>query len=156
VIRQSSTVQSADGQFSSVQPLLREAPESVEPSSPQILVVDDATVVRLYYRQILEAEGYRVDEAINGIEGLEKAAQTAFDLCIVDVNMPVMDGYAFLRALRRESVTHAVPALMTSTEAAPADRLAALQAGANFYLVKPVPKDQLAQHVAAMLGRDIA
>jgi|HubBroStandDraft_1064217.scaffolds.fasta_scaffold00239_11 two-component system chemotaxis response regulator CheY len=122
---------------------------------PQILVVDDATVVRLYYRQILEAQGYRIEEAINGIEGLEKAMQISFDLCIVDVNMPMMDGFTFLHALRREPVTHAIPALMTSTEADPEDRRTALRAGANFYLVKPVARDQLALYVAAMLGRSV-
>jgi two-component system chemotaxis response regulator CheY len=122
---------------------------------PLILVVDDATVVRLYYRQILEREGYRVDEAINGIEGLEKAVQTPFDLCVVDVNMPMMDGYAFLRALRREPSTRAVPALITTTEASSGDHRAALQAGANFYLTKPVLPDQLALYIAAMLGRSV-
>ncbi len=118
-----------------------------------ILIVDDATVVRLYYRQILEAAGYQVQEAINGVEGLEKAAQHPFDLCIVDVNMPVMDGYAFLRALRREPALRAIPALMTSTESAAEDLHAARLAGANFYLTKPVSKSQLTMHVAAMLGR---
>jgi two-component system chemotaxis response regulator CheY len=116
-------------------------------------VVDDATVVRLYYHQILEAAGYEVEEAINGVEGLEKATQTPFGLCIVDVNMPVMDGYAFLHALRRTSGIADMPALMTSTEADPQDHQAALRAGANFYLVKPVSRDDLAAHVAAMLGR---
>jgi len=135
----------------------------IPPASPpppgqalRILVVDDATVVRLYYRQVLELEGYRVEEAINGLEGLEKALQTPFDLCVVDVNMPIMDGYAFLNALRREPTTQAIPALMTSTEADPEDRLRAFQAGANFYLVKPVPRDQLALHVAALVGRRAA
>jgi two-component system chemotaxis response regulator CheY len=119
----------------------------------QILVVDDATVVRLYYRQILEREGYRVEEAINGIEGLEKALQTPFDLCIVDVNMPMMDGYTLLHALRREPITHAMPALMTTSEACAEDHQTALEAGANAYLVKPVSRDQLALYVAALLGR---
>jgi two-component system chemotaxis response regulator CheY len=124
--------------------------------SPQILIVDDATVVRLYYRQILEREGYHVEEAINGIEGLEKVMQKSFDLCIVDVNMPMMDGYSFLRTLRREPVTPAIPALMTSSEAAPEDRRRALLAGANAYLIKPVAQAQLARYVAAMLGRSDA
>ena len=136
--------------------VLASAADAAEDRSPQVLVVDDATVVRLYYRQILEREGYRVDEAINGIEGLEKAMQTPFDLCIVDVNMPMMDGYAFLHALRREPTTHAVPALMTSTEAGPEDHRTALKAGANGYLVKPVPRDRLALYVAALLGRSVA
>jgi two-component system chemotaxis response regulator CheY len=70
--------------------------------------------------------------------------------------MPIMDGYSFLHALRREPTTHAIPALMTSTEAEPKDRHEAREAGANFYLVKPVSKDQLALHVAAMVGRRIA
>ena len=129
------------------------APEN---TAPQILVVDDATVVRLYYRQILEQQGYRVEEAINGIEGLEKAVQTPFDLCIVDVNMPMMDGYTFLHALRREPITHAVPALMTTSEAGAEDHHTALKAGANAYLVKPVARDQLALYVAALLGRSVA
>jgi two-component system chemotaxis response regulator CheY len=124
-----------------------------ETAAPRILVVDDATVLRLYYRQILEQAGYRVEEAINGIEGLERAMLTPFELCIVDVNMPMMDGYAFLHALRREPVTHALPALMTSTEASADDRRLARLAGANFYLVKPVGRDDLARHVAALLGR---
>jgi two-component system chemotaxis response regulator CheY len=128
-----------------------EMPASDNPS--RILVVDDATVVRLYYRQILEREGYGVEEAINGIEGLEKAMQSSFDLCIVDVNMPLMDGYAFLHALRREPATRALPALMTTSEAGPEDHRTALKAGANAYLVKPVAQNQLALYVAAMLGR---
>ena len=131
-------------------------PETTKSGNPvaQILVVDDATVVRLYYRQILEREGYGVAEAINGIEGLEKAMQTSFDLCIVDVNMPLMDGYAFLHALRRQQqATRALPALMTTSEAGPEDHRTALKAGANAYLVKPVAQNQLALYVAAMLGR---
>jgi two-component system chemotaxis response regulator CheY len=132
-------------------------PTLVPPESPpMILVVDDATVVRLYYRQILELQGYQVEEAINGIEGLEKAVQARFDLCIVDVNMPMMDGYAFLHALRQEPITHEMPALMTTSEAGPEDHLTALAAGANGYLVKPVPRETLALYVAAMLGRSVA
>ncbi len=70
---------------------------------PSILVVDDATVVRLYYRQILEAEGLlgRGSDQWHR-RGWRKCLQTPFDLCIVDVNMPMMDGYAFLHALRRD------------------------------------------------------
>ena len=136
--------------------LVMPAEPAPEDSSPQILVVDDATVVRLYYRQILEQAGYRVEEAINGIEGLEKAVQTPFDLCIVDVNMPMMDGYTFLHALRREPITHAIPALMTTSEACAEDHQTALKAGANAYLIKPVSRDQLALYVAALLGRNIA
>ncbi len=129
------------------------AEEPEDELAPRVLVIDDATVVRLYYRQILEAEGYIVEEAINGLEGLEKAMQSRFDLCIVDVNMPVMDGFAFLHALRAEPATSAIPALTTTTEAGADDHRAALRAGANFFLVKPVARPQLAAYAAALLGR---
>ncbi len=110
-------------------------------------------MVRLYYRHLLEREGYGVEEAINGIEGLEKAFRTPFNLCIVDVNMPLMDGHRFLQALRREPVTRVLPALVTTTQASEEDRRAATAAGASAYLVKPVPGDLLAVQVAALLGR---
>ncbi len=118
-----------------------------------ILVVEDSMVVRLYYRHLLEREGYGVDEAINGIEGLEKAFRTRFSLCIVDVNMPVMDGHRFLQALRHEPMTRVLPALVTTTQAGEGDRRAAMAAGANAYLVKPVPGELLTLQVAALLGR---
>ncbi len=126
------------------------------PQAPaHILIIDDATVVRLYYRQLLETAGYTVEEAINGIEGLEKVLRTRFDLCIVDVNMPLMDGYSFLAALRREPVTQGLKAIVTTTEVGAADRQAAMDAGADAYLVKPVAQDDFAASVAALLSRPV-
>jgi len=115
----------------------------------KILVIDDAATVRMYHRNILESSGYEVHEAINGIEALEKAMQTAFDLYLVDVNMPKLDGYGFLRELRRQDMPQ-VPAIMVSTESASADRRRAYAAGANLYLVKPTRPDQLVAHVALL------
>lgn len=114
------------------------------PQHGRILVVDDAATVRMYHRAILEGAAYGVDEAINGIEALEKALTTPFDLYLVDVNMPKQDGYGFLRDLRRQDIPQA-PAIMISTEAEDRDRLLAYEAGANLYLVKPIkPQDLLA------------
>ena len=121
---------------------------------PRVLVVDDASLVRMYYRGVLERAGFFVDEALNGIEGLERVLGAAYDLLVVDVNMPKMDGYSFLRALRgREPPIRSIPALMTSTEAGDGDREAARSAGANFYLVKPLPEDVLVAHARALAGR---
>jgi len=117
----------------------------------KILVIDDAATVRMYHRNILESAGYEVQEAINGIEALEKAMQTAFDLYLVDVNMPKLDGYGFLRELRRQDMPQ-VPAIMVSTESSSADRRRAYAAGANLYLVKPTRPDQLITHVALLQG----
>jgi two-component system chemotaxis response regulator CheY len=83
----------------------------------RILIVDDAATVRMYHRAILESAGYAVDEAVNGIEALEKSLTNAYDLYLVDVNMPKMDGYAFLRELRGHTDLAQPPAVMISTEA---------------------------------------
>jgi two-component system chemotaxis response regulator CheY len=122
------------------------APAAIDrPASPRrrVLVVDDAFTVRLYYRSILEDAGFEVVEAANGVEGLEKAAQALPDLLLLDINMPKMDGYALMRALRAADDTRGVPAIMISTEAEEHDALQAHQAGANSYLVKPVRPDAL-------------
>lgn len=116
-----------------------------------ILIVDDAATVRMYHRNILEAAGYAVEEAINGVEALEKSLQTPFDLYVVDINMPKMDGYGFLRELRGQDIAQA-PAIMVSTEAESGDRQRAFFAGANAYLVKPVKPDQLLTHVRVLFG----
>jgi two-component system chemotaxis response regulator CheY len=120
----------------------------------RVLVIDDAHLVRLYYRQILETAGYEVDEAFNGLEALEKLLQSPPDLMIVDVNMPQMDGLTFLATLRRQPLPQAAtPALITTTEAGPQDRIAARAAGANFYLVKPLSEQILTLHAALLCGR---
>jgi two-component system chemotaxis response regulator CheY len=120
----------------------------------RILIVDDAATVRMYHRGILESSGYKVEEAWNGIEALEKTLESPFDLYIVDVNMPKLDGYAFLRELRQHEGPQQ-PAIMISTEAAARDEIVAFQAGANSYLVKPVRPAQLLAHVRLMLGEEI-
>ncbi|MFE1600477.1 response regulator [Methylobacterium sp. ID0610] len=118
----------------------------------RVLVVDDATTVRMYYRDVLETAGFAVEEAVNGFEALEKAIEQRFDLLVVDVNMPKMDGYAFLRQGRRMPELQAVPAVMISTEAGPQDRTRAFAAGANLYLTKPVRPETLAGIATLMAG----
>ncbi len=120
----------------------------------RILIVDDAATVRLFHRTILEHAGYEVDEAINGIEALEKALQQTFALYLVDVNMPKLDGYGFLRELRSQAMPQA-PAIMISTEAEASDRQRAFHAGANAYLIKPVKPEQLLLQVRLMLGDEL-
>jgi two-component system chemotaxis response regulator CheY len=127
---------------------------SPEPSTPlRILIVDDSSLVRLYYRDALEKAGFEVEQAINGIEAMEKALTHDFALLIVDVNMPKMDGFSFLRSLRKSaSATATAPALIITTEADAADMSEGRAAGANFYLVKPVSQSELLRHVAMLTG----
>jgi len=127
--------------------------ETGMPAKPRILVVDDSSLVRLYYRAALEKAGFVVEQAINGIEAMEKVLSEAFDLVIVDVNMPRMDGFTFLRALRTAAGdVSTVPALMISTESEIQDIAEARAAGANFYLVKPVAEAELVSHVSVLTG----
>jgi two-component system chemotaxis response regulator CheY len=117
----------------------------------RILVVDDAATVRMYHRNILEAAGYQVLEAVNGIEALERTLEEPFSLYVVDVNMPKLDGYGFLRELRAQQLPQG-PAIMISTEAADGDRQRAYAAGANIYLVKPVKPEELRTYVKLLIG----
>jgi two-component system chemotaxis response regulator CheY len=120
----------------------------------RILVVEDAGLVRRYYREILEGAGYVVDEALNGVEAMERLLGQSFDLLIVDVNMPQMDGLSFLRQLRQKpEPMGAIPAIVATTESEDHDRSAATAAGANFYLVKPLSGEMLLEHVGLMCGR---
>ena len=123
-------------------------------SPPRILIVDDSALVRMYYRDALESDGYAVEQAMNGLEALEKALAGEFDVLIVDVNMPKMDGFSFLRELRRSGAQAGlVPALVITTEAGAQDIEEARSAGANFYLVKPVSENDLCGYVAALSGK---
>jgi two-component system chemotaxis response regulator CheY len=119
----------------------------------RVMIVDDADLVRRYCREILEAAGYEVEEALNGIEALEKLLVEPADLLIVDVNMPRMDGMTFLSTLRAHSLPiSAIPAVVISTESGVQDRAAARAAGANFYLVKPVTRDVLTGIATLLCG----
>ncbi len=118
----------------------------------RILIVDDAATIRMYYRFILEGAGYRIDEAVNGIEAMEKTLQDEFDLYIVDINMPKMDGYGFLSDLRSRDMIRQVPAIMVSTESSGDDRSRAYRAGANLYLIKPAKPDELLKNCRLLLG----
>jgi two-component system, chemotaxis family, chemotaxis protein CheY len=119
----------------------------------RILIVDDASLMRLYYREALMRAGYQVSEALNGLEALEKLLIEPPDLLIVDVNMPRMNGLAFLKSLRRHEGSMAtIPALMISTEAGKHDADAARAAGANYYLIKPVSAELLLEHVTLLCG----
>lgn len=117
----------------------------------RVLVVDDAALVRLFYRDVLEQAGFEVHEALNGIEGLEAVLGEPFDLLVVDVNMPQMDGLTFIANVRRQALPiAATPILVTSTQAGAVDFEAAERAGANSYLVKPIEPRTLTMYACSM------
>lgn len=117
------------------------------------MIIEDASLVRLYYRDVIKRAGYAAEEALNGLEALEKLLLQPVDLLIVDINMPKTDGLIVLKALCRQPLAlGGIPALVTSTEAAPGDHLRARAAGTNYYLVKPISPDKLLVHVRLLYG----
>ena len=122
-------------------------------TEPKVLVVDDAATVRLYHTKLLGDAGFSVAEAANGLEAVEAALGTPYDLFVVDVNMPKMNGYTCVETLRSETVGTAAPVVMISTEDRPGDADRAYAAGANLYLVKPVAAERLVR-IARILTAD--
>ncbi|MDQ7016483.1 MAG: response regulator [Gammaproteobacteria bacterium] len=118
----------------------------------KILIVDDALTVRLYHRQLMETLGFEVGEAENGIEALERGLSEHFDLFLVDVNMPKMDGYRLVEEMRQEPSLAATPVIMISTEESEQDREKAYLSGANFYVVKPADVSELQTYATLLAG----
>ena len=118
-----------------------------------VMVVDDAALVRAYYRAALESAGFAVEEAFNGVEALEKLPAIVPDLLIVDVNMPQMDGCTLVEKIRQLPLPlSSTPVLITSTESAMSDFDAARRAGANHYLVKPIDRQILLDFARMLCG----
>jgi two-component system chemotaxis response regulator CheY len=118
----------------------------------KVLVVDDAATVRMYHKKILEDAGFSVDEAINGVEALEKAVMSDYDLFIVDINMPQLDGYSFVKKMRESDDIKQAPVIMVTTESELKDMEKAFEAGANFYFVKPVKPDEFLKQCKLLTG----
>jgi two-component system, OmpR family, response regulator MprA len=115
-----------------------------------ILVVDDDPKIRSVLGRGLRFEGYDVQIAANGQEALQLARDTTFDLVVLDLTMPRMDGLEVCRRLRR-GVN--VPILMLTARSAVADRIVGLDSGADDYLTKPFDFEELLAHVRALLRR---
>jgi two-component system, chemotaxis family, sensor kinase CheA len=101
-----------------------------------VLVVDDSLTTRMLQQSILESAGYEVELAVSGEEALEKARRRRFGLFLVDVEMPGMDGFEFVRTTRADPELAAAPAVLVTSRAAPEDRRRGLEAGASAYVVK--------------------
>lgn len=109
-------------------------------ASLQVLIVDDEIQIRRFLRISLEANGYRVHEAVTGNEGLVRAAQLRPDILILDMGLPDADGVDILRRLREWTT---MPVIMLTVRDADSDKVRALDAGADDYLTKPFSLDEL-------------
>jgi two-component system chemotaxis response regulator CheY len=113
--------------------------------SLHVLIVDDSPSILQMVRFTLEGEAYTVTEAEDGLLGLERIQEHAspFDLIITDLNMPNMDGLAFIRAVREREDYRFTPILFLTTEGATDRKQQARQAGATGWIVKPFEPERL-------------
>lgn len=117
----------------------------------RILVVDDEAHLADGIRENLEAEGYQTEIAYDGAEGLQKSLNGQFDLIVLDVMMPNMDGLEVCKELRRAG--RQTPVLFLTVKGEPQDRVRGFEAGGDDYLPKPFYLQELLHRVAAILRR---
>jgi two-component system KDP operon response regulator KdpE len=115
-----------------------------------ILVVDDEPRMRRFMRMNLDLEGYRVIEASNGMEAIDRVREDLPDLVLLDVMMPEMDGFEALRFIRK---TSSVPIIMLTVKGDEEDRVRGLELGADDYVTKPFSPRELASRIKAVLRR---
>ena len=119
----------------------------------QILAVEDHDLLLDAVRRILEAEGYEVLTASDGIEALEKLQTSTPDLIVADISMPRMDGYTFYQKVRENPAWVAIPFVFLTARAEREDRLRGKALGAEDYLTKPFDPQELIVVVRARIGR---
>ena len=117
-----------------------------------ILAVDDSASIRQMVSFTLKSAGYDVVEAVDGMDGLEKANARAINLVLTDQNMPRMDGLTLIRTLRGLPQYKATPILMLTTESSDAMKTQGRAAGATGWLVKPFDPQKLVEVVKKVIG----
>jgi len=118
----------------------------------KILTVDDDDAIRCLVRENLELAGYEVLEAVEGKEALQKIEQERPHLVVLDVRMPVMDGWQVLRTIRSNPETEDLPVVMLTVLADDANIAQGWGIGADFYLTKPFEPQQLVEIVGRLLA----
>ncbi|MBF0239249.1 MAG: hybrid sensor histidine kinase/response regulator [SAR324 cluster bacterium] len=119
------------------------SPQSTEPTEQieakvihQILIVDDSLTTRMMEKTILESAGYKVDLAVSGEDALEKVEQTSYQLLVVDVEMPGINGFELTKKLKASQTYSGVPVIIVSSLASPEMKRKGIDSGANAYIVK--------------------
>lgn len=116
----------------------------------RILTVEDEPDIRRLLRDYLENEGFTVDETNNGSRALDMIAQNDYNLIILDIMIPEMDGWSVCRKIRKSSN---IPIIMVTAKATEADRILGLELGADDYLVKPFSPKELIARIKALFRR---
>ncbi|MBK6854079.1 MAG: response regulator transcription factor [Burkholderiales bacterium] len=117
----------------------------------RLLLIEDDAALRLGLARQLESDGYRVDQAADGEDGLFQASEYPVDLAIVDLGLPKLNGLTVVQRLRAGG--HSLPILILTARGSWQDKVTGLEAGADDYLVKPFEYPELAARVKALLRR---
>src|SRR5438309_5385522 len=117
-----------------------------------ILLVDDSLSVRKFIGRMLEAAGYKVQTASDGEEGLRKATAASFQVIIADLEMPKMNGYELIQALRDRPETKSIPVIVLTTRAGEKHRQMAQSLGVSSYLTKPVEERALIKEISQLVN----
>jgi CheY-like chemotaxis protein len=117
-----------------------------------VLVADDKAPGRELLRTILEQSGHRVFEASDGIEALRNAREIVPDLIILDLHMPLLDGFGVLKELKQDQRFAATPIIALTASAMQGDRERALSAGFTTYIAKPISLSALRSEIQHLLG----
>ena len=118
---------------------------------PTVLVVEDFEDNRFMMRRLLEMSGYRVVEAVNGRQAVEKAQSERPDIILMDLSLPMLDGLAATRQIRAYDGLHKVPIVAVSAHDSADFHAEALAAGCNEYVTKPIDFDQLVQLLSRLM-----
>jgi CheY-like chemotaxis protein len=119
----------------------------------KILIAEDNAVNRELLRELLETRGYEVLEACDGQEALQMIEQTQPDILLLDIGMPVLDGFGVIRKIRENPCLATMPVLAITAYAMQGDREKIMQSGFNGYLSKPVDARSLAEELKRLLSR---
>ena len=131
-----------------------EAKEVIRDKRKRVLVVDDSITVREMERKLLENRGYKVDIAVNGMEGWNAVRTNSYDLVISDIDMPRMNGIEFVKQIKSHPRLHSMPVIIMSYRGREEDRIAGLEVGADYYLTKSSFHDEtLINAVMDLVGR---
>jgi two-component system chemotaxis response regulator CheY len=121
----------------------------------RILIVEDSPTMRqLLVFALKRLKGVEVVEAQDGMDGLRKVSGDHFDLALIDINMPVMDGLKLISLIRGEESLRDMPIIVITTEGAKEDRERALALGANEYLTKPIQANRVLRVAQSLLKAD--
>ena len=130
------------------------APEAAPPGNPPlILIADDDPAMRVLVITIMKAQGFEVAEAVDGLDALEQAQRLAPAVLLLDMDMPRLDGFGVLEALRRRLAGRAVPVVVVTAHDDPATEARCIELGAEDYLTKPIQPSSLVVRVRAVLRR---